>query len=102
MIGEKAFRRKGLASNALRLTHGFIRDSMKKQLIQAKINKENTPSIEFFQKFGVRPSEGYGTTELSPVAAVNIPDHRTVDSHQIGSKLGTVGRPLPGVAALTQ
>ncbi len=54
---------------------------------------------EFFQKFGVRPSEGYGTTELSPVAAVNIPDHRTVDAHQIGSKLGTVGRPLPGVAA---
>lgn len=56
-------------------------------------------SDEFFHKFGVRPSEGYGTTELSPVAAVNIPDHRTVDSHQIGTKLGTVGRPLPGVAA---
>ena len=56
-------------------------------------------SEEFFNKFGVRPSEGYGTTELSPVAAVNIPDHRTVDTHQIGTKLGTVGRPLPGVAA---
>lgn len=54
---------------------------------------------EFFQKFGVRPSEGYGTTELSPVAAVNIPDHRTADIHQIGTKLGTVGRPIPGVAA---
>ena len=56
-------------------------------------------SEEFFNKFGVRPSEGYGTTELSPVAAVNIPDHRTVDTHQVGTKLGTVGRPLPGVAA---
>jgi acyl-[acyl-carrier-protein]-phospholipid O-acyltransferase / long-chain-fatty-acid--[acyl-carrier-protein] ligase len=56
-------------------------------------------SEEFFNKFGVRPSEGYGTTELSPVAAVNIPDHRTVDTHQKGTKLGTVGRPLPGVAA---
>ncbi len=54
---------------------------------------------EFFNKFGVRPSEGYGTTELSPVAAVNIPDHRTADHHQKGTKLGTVGRPLPGVAA---
>jgi len=53
----------------------------------------------FFQKFGVRPSEGYGTTELSPVAAVNIPDHRTADVHQKGTKLGTVGRPLPGVTA---
>ena len=54
---------------------------------------------EFFQKFGVRPSEGYGTTELSPVAAVNIPGNRTTDTQQISSKLGTVGRPLPGVAA---
>ena len=54
---------------------------------------------EFLKKFGVQPSEGYGTTELSPVVSVNIPDHRTVDSHQIGTKLGTIGRPIPGVAA---
>ncbi len=54
---------------------------------------------EFFKKFGVQPSEGYGTTELSPVVSVNIPDHRTVDTHQIGTKLGTIGRPIPGVAA---
>ena len=54
---------------------------------------------EFYNKFGIRPSEGYGTTELSPVAAVNIPDHRTADTQQVGTKLGTVGRPIPGVAA---
>lgn len=54
---------------------------------------------QFKEKFGIMPSEGYGTTELSPVAAVNIPDHRSSDVLQKGTKLGTVGRPLPGVAA---
>ena len=54
---------------------------------------------EFEEKFGVLPTEGYGTTELSPVAAVNIPDHRSHDLVQQGTKLGTVGRPLPGVTA---
>ena len=53
----------------------------------------------FKEKFGILPSEGYGTTELSPVAAVNIPDHRSSDVHQKGTKLGTVGRPMPGIAA---
>ncbi|MEZ5940217.1 MAG: acyl-[ACP]--phospholipid O-acyltransferase [Planctomycetaceae bacterium] len=54
---------------------------------------------EFKEKFGILPSEGYGTTELSPIAAVNIPDHRSGNLVQQGTKLGTVGRPLPGVLA---
>lgn len=54
---------------------------------------------EFHAKFGVLPTEGYGTTELSPVAAVNVPDYRAPHMTQIGTKLGTVGRPLPGVTA---
>ena len=53
----------------------------------------------FEQKFGVRPSEGYGTTELSPVVAVNIPASRRFNKHNVESKEGTVGRPLPGVTA---
>ncbi|WP_437225438.1 acyl-[ACP]--phospholipid O-acyltransferase [Planctomicrobium sp. SH661] len=54
---------------------------------------------QFEEKFKVLPTEGYGTTELSPVAAVNIPDHRSRTVYQQGTKLGTVGRPLPGVTA---
>ncbi len=52
----------------------------------------------FHEKFGIWPSEGYGTTELSPLVAVNVPDHRARDVKQKGTKLGTVGRPIPNIA----
>ncbi len=55
---------------------------------------------EFESKFGVRPVEGYGTTELSPIASVNIPPSRQFGiKFQIDSKDGTVGRTMPNVAA---
>lgn len=52
----------------------------------------------FEEKFGVRPVEGYGTTELSPLVSVNVPPSRT-QSGEVGVKEGTVGRAVPGVAA---
>ncbi|MDE2512431.1 MAG: AMP-binding protein, partial [Elusimicrobia bacterium] len=51
----------------------------------------------FAEKYGVTPLEGYGATELSPVAACNIPDIDWPGNKQVGTKLGTVGMALPGV-----
>ncbi len=42
----------------------------------------------FFRGIGVNISEGYGLTETSPAAAANLPS---------ATRIGTVGRPLPGV-----
>jgi acyl-[acyl-carrier-protein]-phospholipid O-acyltransferase/long-chain-fatty-acid--[acyl-carrier-protein] ligase len=42
----------------------------------------------WFEKFGIRLFEGYGTTETAPALAVNTPMH---------FRAGTVGRLLPGI-----
>lgn len=55
-------------------------------------------SDAFEQKFAVRPVEGYGTTELSPLVSVNIPPSRALTDFQLVVKEGSVGRPIPGVA----
>ena len=44
---------------------------------------------QFAEKFGIRPHEGYGCTELSPVALLNL---------KKANKPGTAGLPLPGIA----
>ena len=43
---------------------------------------------EFVDAVGITVYEGYGLTEASPIATANVPGQR---------KLGSVGRPLPGV-----
>lgn len=57
--------------------------------------------IAFHDKFGFDPIEGYGTTELSPVASFNIPETRAGAQArgQVLTKNGTVGRVIPGSSA---
>jgi acyl-[acyl-carrier-protein]-phospholipid O-acyltransferase/long-chain-fatty-acid--[acyl-carrier-protein] ligase len=51
----------------------------------------------FFERFGKSLYEGYGATETSPVASVNLPDVlRDNFKPQIGQKVGSVGLPIPG------
>ncbi|UOG93695.1 MAG: AMP-binding protein [Candidatus Thiothrix sulfatifontis] len=54
----------------------------------------------FLDKFGKKLLEGYGATETSPVAAVNLPDQ--LDTRywkvQAANREGTVGLPLPGTS----
>jgi len=52
----------------------------------------------FKEHFGVEILEGYGSTECSPVIAVNSLDFRARGFYQKGNRLGTVGQPLPGVS----
>ncbi len=52
----------------------------------------------FEEKFGLRPLEAYGATELSPLVAANIPANRYSGPDE-GSREGSVGRPVPGVEA---
>ena len=52
----------------------------------------------FEEKFGLVPLEGYGCTELSPVATVNVPDISMGEITQVGHKTGKIGQPIPGVS----
>ena len=55
-------------------------------------------ALAFEDRFGIRPLEGYGATECSPVVAVNTRDFRAPGFRQIGAKRGRIGHPLPGVS----
>ena len=51
----------------------------------------------FNDKYGIRPLEGYGATELAPLITLSLPNVNRNDVKQAGHKRGSVGRPIPGV-----
>ncbi len=51
------------------------------------------------EQYGVMPIEGYGSTEMSPLIAVNQPDFADGEITQQGNRPGTVGQCLPSVYA---
>ncbi|NOQ81141.1 MAG: MFS transporter [Methylophaga sp.] len=82
--------------NKNRRIHPLMLDSLR--IIVAGAERLN-PEIRdrFSLKFGKAIYEGYGTTETTPVATVNIPDRLATNWNvQIGGRKGTVGLPLPG------
>lgn len=80
-----------------RRIHPLMLDSLRVVVAGAeKLNPEVRDSFKL--KFNKDIYEGYGATETTPVASVNIPDRIAPGSWQVqqGSKPGTVGLPLPG------
>ncbi|NQT94302.1 MAG: MFS transporter, partial [Lentisphaerae bacterium] len=71
--------------------------SLRSVIVGAEKLREKTADA-FEKKFGVRPLEGYGTTELAPVASLNVPDAGVGRGRQTGNKHGSIGHPIPGVA----
>jgi acyl-[acyl-carrier-protein]-phospholipid O-acyltransferase/long-chain-fatty-acid--[acyl-carrier-protein] ligase len=54
-------------------------------------------SVAFRKRFNLNMHEGYGCTELSPVACVNTPFPNLESLHlKDNNKPGTVGKPIPG------
>lgn len=72
--------------------------TLREVIVGAEKLKQNLYDA-FLKKFGKKLLEGYGATELSPIAALNIPDADIGGVYQPGSKFGTAGHPLPGIAA---
>jgi acyl-[acyl-carrier-protein]-phospholipid O-acyltransferase/long-chain-fatty-acid--[acyl-carrier-protein] ligase len=58
-------------------------------------------SNAFFEKFQKSVFEGYGATEVSPIVSLGISSYvdPKTKKMQFGNKLGTVGHPMPGIAA---
>lgn len=82
-----------------RRIHPLMLESLR--IVIAGAEKLSPDVREAFKlKFNKDIYEGYGATETTPVASVNIPDALDVNywKVQLGNKLGTVGMPLPGTS----
>ncbi len=80
-----------------RRIHPLMLDSLR--IVVSGAERLNPKVRDSFQlRFNKTIYEGYGATETSPVASVNIPDRLTPREWTVqrGNKPGTVGMPLPG------
>lgn len=83
---------------------GYLRRAEKEDFVSLrfvflgaeKLKRRLADSFE--KRFGVRPLEGYGVTELSPLISLNVLDADIGGGKQTGNKPGTVGQPIPGMA----
>jgi acyl-[acyl-carrier-protein]-phospholipid O-acyltransferase/long-chain-fatty-acid--[acyl-carrier-protein] ligase len=62
-----------------------------------KLTRDVTDAFE--KRFGVRPWEAYGATELAPLVAANVPPSRHVPGRPVDAREGSVGRPIAGCRA---
>lgn len=96
MFGTSSFLRLFARSQKV---HPLMLESLRIVVAGAEKLDENVRT-SFALKFHKPVYEGYGATEIAPVASVNLPDAMGVHYQQVqrGSKLGTVGMPLPGTS----
>jgi acyl-[acyl-carrier-protein]-phospholipid O-acyltransferase/long-chain-fatty-acid--[acyl-carrier-protein] ligase len=105
-IGELALQYRGtLIITTPTFAAAYVRKCQPEQFAHLRYaivgaEKLREPVAEAFkEKFGVNLLEGYGCTEMAPIVAVNVPDVNDQGERQRGWQAGSVGQPLPGVAA---